>query len=181
MGASGGLILNLDHLTVLQDGKAGGPAADVHHHAILDLVDRVGGGGLIQDVRDLESGPLGHILVGLDAGLGARRHRDGAVHQLRAQALLQLGLEFLDDAERPGIIHYHAVPQDLSRLLLTGDRIVLLIQDDHNDIGRAKVQAHLQLTADRLEGLGLRLLHTGHICVYAVQIHHALGAPLIGF
>ena len=178
MGASRGLILDPHHLAVLEDGKAGGAAADVHHHAVFDLVDGVGGGGLIQDVGHLKAGALRHVLVGLGAGFGAGGHGDGTVDQLGAQPLLQLRFELLDDPQRPGVVHHHAVPQDLRRLLFTGDGVVLLVQDDHDDVGRAQVQAHLQLVADGLEGLGLRFLHTGHIGVDAVQIHHVFGAPL---
>ena len=132
---------------------------------VLNLIDGVGSAGLVQDVGHLQPGALRHILVGLDTGFGARGHGDGAVDQLRAQAGLQLFLERPYNAQRAGVVHHHAVPQNLGRLFLAGHGVVFLVQH-HQQAGVARhvvlvIQGHQEGGGKKKQGVAELKPHRG--------------------
>ena len=142
MGAAGGLVVHPDHLAVLQDGDAGGAAADVHHGAVFDLQHLVCGGGLVQQGGDFKACALHHVLDGAAVQtVGAGRDGGCGVDELGAQLFLQLLLHLPHQPDGSDVVHHHAVPNNICIPVCACHRPAVFIQNRQHHAGGSQIHA----------------------------------------
>ena len=142
MGAAGWFVVRHDDVAVLQDGDAGGAAADIDDGAVLEAQQFVRRAGLVEERRHFEARGFRDVLHGAAVQrVGARRDGRGGEVQFGVHRLFEPLLHGADQLDGTHVVDDHAVPDNVRVLVGAGDGLTVFVEDCEDDTGRAEVDA----------------------------------------